>query len=1321
MSIDSPMVDGDQASALAYIFLLNPTALVQQELEDLLLFTHQTLNDASIKDILLLLDSIRLNHSVYVDKQHKVFVKDAWWCQLLVLSSLRHRSRGLLEEATGNLLPRKALELFRPHRKESLHLLRLLAHLPDLHWDESVAADVLAAIPLMSLAPLSGFKPRAEELAKRALPFASPSQISSLLTGLPVRGIPTSELARYIQTMDFQKTISRILEMFENNIENREASALYSVVLSRLKEGFKAWADLVWPQFFAKLQAMSCEGEFYQSLLKYWIPQTVAKYQLQFSRFVLSAPLQDTLKAHVLLEAKRKFLLPSYSKPDLLFLNRIFAHQDTRSLAFQIVCSHFKAAALPTAAELHFIGQHLDATCAILGPKEVGALRVILGHIANVLRSKKVLENDKDALNRFLLQTFFWARAELRGGRKELAAQVLAPLWNVLVTSEPTTNASKLSEQVDSEDFKSLLEKSLLVPDGSAEALSRLAASVVETPTIISSDVMFHLIDERSGALSIQATNSVKNVACFIASVNSKGTSNGNSLLQADLETRLMKLFNGEGQSVHEMFKAALLLEALNQLPICDGNAAFPEWLATVFFPAVAAQMQEERLSWEVKCEKAMEALYDNLCQYFLKNLQIWVVVDYAKLVEALAGVIENSSLRRSTTVSASLLKHAFLMGDRRSQMKFLSDPLAGRDQQEQWESFKTVFLHKTLLKLERASPVQNLTIRRNPESRLILHAICLSDSSRQKVRLYRAASMFPLLDLFQALLNTTLVRLLYLLDHKEAGDSAVAAAMHCMELLISDNQIYADTLSYAPAVILQCVAHFENRNWVVRNACMQLEKALIDRFLGVVTGPNSRSRSVIELFQLFPQLAMEFFKVLTRSPLTDSALAVLQFFCESQVKPQPLPIVIQASFQQLFQMLIKQRCDVYGVFAAKAFVSLCCIQHIPRIVQDIVEVLLGDLSRIRRRHVLRNFLVLLEELLDKYTLSGAKSGQHLQMWKSLRELRVFLEKLNLPQLFDCLLVKVQSFDSALGILQKNCLDFKDYKQRMWLNSYLPFLVLNSSNEALSRVVQRVLSQNPPEFLQEKLLSVLLHRVLNSSISQAKTSEIFNCLILHAVKLAGSTTHLLACYFRVLLTLSRSCNSTDDEVLQIMRQDYGREILQNPYKTFIFHLALLGVVKSEADEKFCEQASLVRVPDDDDLIEDASRMLIHLHRNSKTEFNVKGTLRMALRFLVLHERWHFVTAASRKRIPTALSALRVILDYDFLMGVFQSDQLAFEFVKETFIALQGDAQRKEAIGGGKTFYEKEVNGFVTQGSLSRAVFKFLRDFCKNRPDSDELG
>lgn len=59
---------------------------------------------------------------------------------------------------------------------------------------------------------------------------------------------------------------------------------------------------------------------------------------------------------------------------------------------------------------------------------------------------------------------------------------------------------------------------------------------------------------------------------------------------------------------------------------------------------------------------------------------------------------------------------------------------LLGPGQQEEWESFKTLFLHETLLKLERASPVQNLTIRRNPESRLILHAICLSDSSRQKV-----------------------------------------------------------------------------------------------------------------------------------------------------------------------------------------------------------------------------------------------------------------------------------------------------------------------------------------------------------------------------------------------------------------------------------------------------------------------------------------------------------------------------------------------------------------------------------------------------------
>lgn len=501
----------------------------------------------------------------------------------------------------------------------------------------------------------------------------------------------------------------------------------------------------------------------------------------------------------------------------------------------------------------------------------------------------------------------------------------------------------------------------------------------------------------------------------------------------------------------------------------------------------------------------------------------------------------------------------------------------------------------------------------------------------------------------------------------------------------------------------------------------MQLEKALIDRFLGVITGPNSRSKSVIELFQLFPQLTVKFFKVLTRSPLTDSALAVFQFFCESQVKPQPFPHLIQEDeFRQLFQMLIKQRCDVYGVFAAKAFVSLCYAQHVPRIIQDIVEVVLSDFSKIRRRHVLRNFLVLLEELLDKYNMSGAKSCQQWKMWQSIRKLRVFLGKLNLPQLFDCLLIKVQSFGSALGVLQNDCLDFKDYKQRMWLNNYLPFLILNSSNEALSRVVQRVLSQNPPEFMQEKLISVLLHRLLKSSIPHDKISEIFNCLILQAVNLKASSTHLLACYFRVLLTLSRRYNSIDDQALQIMRQNYGAEILQNPYKTFIFHLALSRIVKSEADKIFCEKASLVRVSDDEELIEDASRMLIYLHRNSTTEFNAKGTLRMALRFLVLHGKWHFVAGASKKRIPTALSALRVILDYNFLVGVFQSDQLAFKFVQEAFSALHKNTRRKEPIGESKSFYEVEVDDFVTQSSLYRAVFKFLREFCKNRPAGGEF-
>lgn len=62
--------------------------------------------------------------------------------------------------------------------------------------------------------------------------------------------------------------------------------------------------------------------------------------------------------------------------------------------------------------------------------------------------------------------------------------------------------------------------------------------------------------------------------------------------------------------------------------------------------------------------------------------------------------------------------------------MDFFADNLDKLDLKD----LKIQLLSDTLNKLKLAVSVQNVTIRRNPETRLIIHALCTSDFTPQKV-----------------------------------------------------------------------------------------------------------------------------------------------------------------------------------------------------------------------------------------------------------------------------------------------------------------------------------------------------------------------------------------------------------------------------------------------------------------------------------------------------------------------------------------------------------------------------------------------------------
>lgn len=488
-------------------------------------------------------------------------------------------------------------------------------------------------------------------------------------------------------------------------------------------------------------------------------------------------------------------------------------------------------------------------------------------------------------------------------------------------------------------------------------------------------------------------------------------------------------------------------------------------------------------------------------------------------------------------------------------------------------------------------------------------------------------------------------------------------------------------------------------------NACIQLEKALIDRFLGVHISCNNRAKSVEDLFQLFPQLVPLFHETLVQEPKTDSVLAVMQFFSESQIKPQPFPVAWQLNFSTVFLDFVRQNSSLYGVFAARSFLSLCHEKNIPSIIEKVVQNLLDNFNSIRQRNTLRNHLELLQRLKDKYQNYVSKEPE-LTIQQSFSQLTGFLRKFNLEQ-FDCLLVKVLPIQEVLAYLAQP----KQF-QRISLHNYIPYLLVNSSLKDLPQVLESVLLLNLPECLQVKVLSIIVDRCQENSF------QLVEILLLKSLELRGK--YILMCYFKSVLLLfeDKKCieKCVSSKLLTKTRQKYKSSL--DIYKTSIILLIISKVEeKSEADRHFIKSAvkQFTTLPPltDEDVVEDVSQSLKYLYLNLFCVCDKKRILKLSLKLLLEDGKFHFITFIAKVNLPSPRAALKIAFSYNFLIQYFESDTVAYDFVKDFYSGVhQSNDNKTNATNA--TFYEAEQTDYVDFNDLTRCVLAFLCHFCNYR-------
>lgn len=477
---------------------------------------------------------------------------------------------------------------------------------------------------------------------------------------------------------------------------------------------------------------------------------------------------------------------------------------------------------------------------------------------------------------------------------------------------------------------------------------------------------------------------------------------------------------------------------------------------------------------------------------------------------------------------------------------------------------------------------------------------------------------------------------------------------------------------------------------------------------MGVHISNSNRAKSVEDLFQLFPQLVPLFHETLVQEPKSDSVLAVMQFFSESQIKAQPFPITLQLNFSDVFLHFVRQNSSVYGIFAARSFLSLCHGKNIPAIIENVVQGLLENFNSIRQRHTLRNHLELLQELNDKYQNYVSNKpellAECLRIKQSFNQLTGFLSKFNLEQ-FDCLLVKVLPIQKVFAYLEQ-----PKQLQHISLHNYIPHLLVNSSPKDLPQVLESVLLLKLPECLQVKVLSIIVDRPQDTSF------QLVEILLFKSLELSGK--YILMCYFKSILLLFEDCleESISGKILDKARKNYNSSM--EIYKTSIILLILSKVKeKSEADRHFIKiaikQFSTLLPLTDEDVVEDVSQSLKYLYLNSFCLCDKQRILKLSLKLLLEEGMFHFITFVAKVSLPSPRAALKTAFSYNFLIRYFESDIVAYDFVKAFYSGVHPSKDNKDNASNA-TFYEAEETDYVDFDDLTRCVLMFLSHFCKYR-------
>ncbi|VEN58543.1 unnamed protein product [Callosobruchus maculatus] len=606
---------------------------------------------------------------------------------------------------------------------------------------------------------------------------------------------------------------------------------------------------------------------------------------------------------------------------------------------------------------------------------------------------------------------------------------------------------------------------------------------------------------------------------------------------------------------------------------------------------------------------KIYETFINTVANITTQNLDmLWSSLNKSFITYTFIEIIGTSNMKKPVTVSADALKQVFVKMEECSNDR----------------TDKILLTDHVLRSISRDPTRTDLKIRRYPEYRLVLHALCLADRNSNK-----------------PYLNWIIQVLIHIIKNDESSDIAVSRALHCIEILISENSLHSHTLSYIEEIIVLCIECFKSNNWIIRNADLQLAKALIDRFFGVSLSSYNRPKTIEDLFVLFPKLPTYFFKILSMDPLDERATMAFQFFLESQIKPnlwKHATAECLRYFRVLFSDVIRNYPDHFGRLAVKSLVALTNVDDIPNVILDVCGYLKSHFVSLRS-NIISNLVFLVKELYEKYRKEHIDSKT---IEVCINDLSNFLRKRN-SSLFDFILTKIEEPFDVINKL-KNC-NINFYQNRIWLNNYTPLLV---NSKHYLQYINLILRASLPVCQKVKVLSILVTKFEKGCLKGADMRVLLKILAENCV--LEEDSYLLVCYYKIISMLISNMQTDVNIDGSLNVPKYFRRLYQAQVSV-LYNYSSKSNIFDEFHAASTIQLYLNHIGMAEDIDSDIASCLTFFPQDIPNDLKFrlyKLLFYYSLRHSTCVEIYNFITYITRKQCHSILNALECFLSRSFV-------------------------------------------------------------------------